>query len=75
MWLARSAAVVSGSDWRPQRGDVLHAVDSASPVFHFEHAFTPEEIEAEARDAGLSVRHHESTSNNPVLVLSVRDVE
>src|SRR5581483_10331844 len=47
--LARAAAVASRSDWRPEAGDILHAIDTARPVFHYEHAFLPAEVEDEAR--------------------------
>lgn len=67
--LARAASVATRSDWRPEPGDILHAVDAASPVYHYEHAFRPEEIEDEARRAGLRPVHHSATANNPVVVL------
>jgi SAM-dependent methyltransferase len=70
MRLARIAAAVSGSDWRPEPGDILHPVDTTGPVFHYEHAFRPEEIEAEARRAGLRTLHHSVRPNDPVVVLT-----
>lgn len=69
MQLARAAAILSRSDWRPERGDILHAVDTTAPVYHYEHAFTAEEIEAEARRAGLRPVHHTADAVNPVVVL------
>jgi SAM-dependent methyltransferase len=56
--LARLAARLSRSDWRPEYGDVfLPRADTG--CIHYEHRFRPEEIEAEARDAGLAVTWHE----------------
>jgi SAM-dependent methyltransferase len=67
--LARFAAVVSRSDWRPERGDVVHAVDTAKPLFHYEHPFQPGEIESEALAAGLRTAHRCDFPDNPVVVL------
>jgi SAM-dependent methyltransferase len=69
MRLARASAAASGSDWRPQAGDILHVIDSASPLFHYEHAFAPREIEAEAARAGLRCVHHNVGTANPAIVL------
>jgi SAM-dependent methyltransferase len=69
MRFARWAATVSGSDWRPEHGDVLHAVDTARPLFHYEHAFRPGEIDAEASDAGLRVAYRHTFPEVPVVVL------
>jgi SAM-dependent methyltransferase len=67
--LARFAAAVSGSDWRPERGDVLHPVDPAEPLFHYEHPFQPGEIESEALAAGLRTAHRCDFPDNPAVVL------
>jgi SAM-dependent methyltransferase len=67
--LARIAATVSGSDWRPERGDVVHPVDTAAPLFHYEHPFQPGEIEGEAMAAGLRTAHRCDFPGNPVVVL------
>jgi SAM-dependent methyltransferase len=69
MQLARAAAVITRSDWRPERGDILHPVDTTAPLYHYEHAFQREEIEAEAREAGLAVGQHVAVPVNPVVVL------
>ena len=71
MQLARLAAVVSGSDWRPERGDVVLPVDPARPLFHYEHPFAPGEIESEALAAGLRVAHRCDFPNTPVIVFEV----
>jgi SAM-dependent methyltransferase len=70
MQLARAAAAVTGSGWRPERGDILNPVDTTAPLYHYEHAFQPEEIEAEANEAGLRAVHHCPYPVNPVVVLT-----
>jgi SAM-dependent methyltransferase len=67
--LARFAAAVSGSNWRPERGDVVHPIDTSEPLFHYEHPFEPGEIESEARAAGLRTAHRCDYPGNPVVVL------
>jgi len=67
--LARFAATVTGSDWRPERGDVLYPVAGATPLFHYEHPFQPGEIESEALAAGLRTAHRREVPGNPVVVL------
>jgi len=68
--LARATAALTRSDWRPEPGDILHAVDTSGPVYHYEHAFAPEEIEEEGRRAGLRTLHHSVRPVNPVVVLA-----
>jgi SAM-dependent methyltransferase len=68
--LTRFAATISGSDWRPERGDIVHPVHASSqPLFHYEHAFRPGEIDSEAAAAGLRVADHRDFPDNPVVVL------
>jgi SAM-dependent methyltransferase len=67
--LARVAAAMSGSDWRPESGDVVHPVARAAPLFHYEHPFRPGEIESEALAAGLRTAHRCDFPDNPVVVL------
>ena len=71
MRIARWSAIVSGSDWRPERGDVILPVDPARPLFHYEHPFAPGEIEAEALAAGLRIAHRGDFPNTPVIVFDV----
>jgi SAM-dependent methyltransferase len=66
---ARFAATLSGSDWRPERGDILHPVHITQPLFHYEHPFRPGEIESEAVAAGLRVADRRDFPDNPVVVL------
>ena len=70
MDLARFSATVSGSDWRPERGDVVHLVDSARPLFHYEHPFQPGEIDAEVSAAGLDVAYRHDARDATVVVLT-----
>jgi SAM-dependent methyltransferase len=51
---ARAVAVLTGADWRPERGDALDARHG-----YYEHHFEAAEAEAEARAAGYRVAHHE----------------
>jgi SAM-dependent methyltransferase len=68
--IARFAAMLSGSDWRPERGDIVHPVHASSqPLFHYEHAFRPGEIDSEAVAAGLRVADRRDFPDNPVVVL------
>jgi SAM-dependent methyltransferase len=57
--LARLAARVSRSDWRPEYGDTIHLADRGRYFQHYEHQFTREALEEEARAAGLTVVFHE----------------
>jgi SAM-dependent methyltransferase len=56
--LAWLTSVLSGSDWRPEHGDVFMARTETGCI-HYEHHFTASEIEAEARAAGLVIALHE----------------
>jgi hypothetical protein len=58
-WLAGLCARLARSGWRPEYGDLLVVSRARSGTrVHFEHHFAPEEIEAEARAAGLAVAEH-----------------
>jgi SAM-dependent methyltransferase len=65
--LARLSAIVSRTDWRPERGDVLLPVDPRRALFHYEHPFGPGELEAEAVAAGLRVVERCEFTGAPVL--------
>jgi hypothetical protein len=71
--LARFAARVTGSDWRPEPGDIVLPVDPARPLFHYEHPFKPGEIEAEASAGGLRTAHRLEFSGTPFVVLEPAD--
>ncbi len=59
MFLTRLTARLSGSDWHPESGDYISHDRPGRYLSHYEHQFSPEEIEAEARAAGLAVAMHE----------------
>jgi SAM-dependent methyltransferase len=67
--LARFAATMTRSDWHPEPGDIVLPVDPARPLFHYEHPFTPGEIEAEAAAAGLRTGHRIDFPDTPFVVL------
>ena len=67
--LARFAAALTRSDWRPEPGDIVLPVDPARPLFHYEHPFRPGEIESEALAAGLRTTHRCDPPGNPLVVL------
>ena len=70
LWrLATLAARVSRSDWRPEYGDVFVARHEIGCI-HFEHRFTPQEIEAEAHAAGLRVAFHAQTSDGSLALVA-----
>jgi SAM-dependent methyltransferase len=70
LWrLATLAARVSRSDWRPEYGDVFVARHEIGRI-HFEHRFTPQEIEAEAHAAGLRVAFHAQTSDGSLALVA-----
>jgi SAM-dependent methyltransferase len=57
--LARLGARLARSGWRPEYGDLLLVTRLRGRIaVHLEHHFAAEEIEAEARAAGLAVAEH-----------------
>lgn len=70
LWrLAVLAARVSRSDWRPEYGDVFVARHEIGRI-HFEHRFTPAEIEGEAHAAGLRVAFHAQTFDGSLALMA-----
>jgi SAM-dependent methyltransferase len=68
LWrLASLASRMSGSDWRPEYGDVFVARHEIGRI-HFEHRFTPLEIEAEAHAASLRVVSHAQTFDGSLVL-------
>jgi SAM-dependent methyltransferase len=68
LWrLANLAARVSRNDWRPEYGDVFIARHEIGRI-HFEHRFTPPEIEAEAHAARLRVVSHAQTFDGSLVL-------
>jgi SAM-dependent methyltransferase len=70
--LARMAAIVTRSDWRPEPGDIVLPVDPRRALYHYEHPFKPGEIEAEAEAAGLHAVDRQEVPGNPLVVLEAR---
>jgi hypothetical protein len=67
--LTRFAATITGSDWRPEAGDVVMAMSSTPPLFNYEHRFAPGELESEARAAGLQAADRGGLPHAPLIVL------
>lgn len=57
--LAQCVARLTGSDWRPEYGDMLQPSWRERRFAHYEHFFQQGELEAEAQAAGLRVVFHE----------------
>jgi SAM-dependent methyltransferase len=57
--LAQLVGRLSRSDWRPEYGDVVRLAGPGRSFEHYEHQFTREGLEQEARAAGLTVAFHE----------------
>ena len=73
--VARVAAAISGSDWRPAKGDVLLPIESSGPLFAYEHRFGPGEVELEAGAAGLSVAARCDVPHAPLIVLQAASLD
>jgi SAM-dependent methyltransferase len=57
--LTRFVAWLSRSDWRPEYGDFIRLADDSRRFEHYEHQFTREGFEEEARAGGLTVAFHD----------------
>jgi SAM-dependent methyltransferase len=57
--LARLAARLTRSDWRPELGDVIGPGGGDRRAIRYEHQFQEGELDGEARAAGLTVVFHE----------------
>jgi SAM-dependent methyltransferase len=57
--LTQLVASLSGSDWRPEYGDFVQVANRGRYFGHYEHQFTREGFEKEARAAGMTVAFHE----------------
>jgi hypothetical protein len=68
--LTRLAGRLTRSDWRLEDGDCIGPVTGRPPAVHFEHHFQRQEIEREARAAGLTVAGHRDAEEG-MLVLTV----
>jgi SAM-dependent methyltransferase len=63
--LARTAGVLSGSDWRLEPGDFVFR---AADVYDYAHAFGPDEVETEATAAGLRLVYRRDFPDDPVVI-------
>lgn len=66
--LMQLVARLSGSDWRPEYGDIVFLASRGKRFDHFEHRFPPGEFEWEARAAGLPVLFHDPGEATAVLI-------
>jgi SAM-dependent methyltransferase len=57
--LARFMARLTRSEWHPEPGDVIEPSAGDWQAIHYEHRFWEDELENEARAAGLRVVHHD----------------
>jgi SAM-dependent methyltransferase len=64
--LSRLAARLARSDWRPEPYDEIYL---EAGRLHYEHQFRPEELEDEARAAGLRVVFHQANDAGRVLLV------
>ncbi len=55
-------------DWHPEYGDHLSILGRRT--LHYEHQFTPEKLEGEARAAGLSVEFHETAEESRAVLVA-----
>ena len=58
--LTQCVARITGSDWRPEYGDMLQPSWRDIRLAHYEHFFQRGALEAEARAAGLTIVFHET---------------
>jgi SAM-dependent methyltransferase len=73
--IARAASRLTGADWRAEPNDHFYPVAGGRPLFAFQHSFRPDEVEQEARNAGLSVLASRRFPEAFVVVLSPDAVE
>ena len=66
--LTQLVAWLSRSDWQPEYGD--HLSIQGRQILHYEHQFTRETLEGEARAAGLSVPFHERADHGTALLVA-----
>lgn len=66
--LTQLVARLCRSDWRPEYGD--HLSIQGCHILHYEHQFTSETLEGEARAAGLSVPFHERADHGTALLIA-----
>ena len=65
----RVVARLTGSDWRPERGDAVILGLARGRGVHYEHHFTTAELEGEARAAGLRVAQNAVTDDGHAILI------
>ncbi len=68
--LTQFVAWAARSDWRPEYGDVFQVGGRGTYFAHYEHQFTREGLEGEARAAGLTVAFHESEEGGTAVLMA-----
>ena len=66
--LAQLVAWLCHSNWRPEYGDHLSILGRRT--LHYEHQFTRETLEGEARAAGLSIAFHETAEESKAVLVA-----
>lgn len=66
--LAQLVAWLCRSNWRPEYGDHLSILGRRT--LHYEHQFTRETLEGEARAAGLSIAFHETAEESKAVLVA-----
>jgi len=66
------SSALFGSDWRLEPGDLVWTNRDSHPSYSYTHAFTPDEIEREARAAGLAVVSQRQTEDNTIVTVVAR---
>ena len=56
--LTQLVAWLSRSDWHPEYGDIIRVANPGRYFEHYEHRFTRDTLEEEARAAGLAIAFH-----------------
>lgn len=68
--LTQLVASLSRSDWRPEYGDFVQVANRGRYIVHYEHQFTREALEGEARAAGLTVAFHERADQGTAVLIA-----
>ena len=68
--LAQLVASLSRSDWRPEYGDFVQVANRGRYFVHYEHQFTREGLEEEARAATLRVAFHERADEGTAVLIA-----
>lgn len=63
-------AALTRSDWRPEYGDVVQVAGRGAHFVHYEHEFTREGLEEEARAAGWTIAFHERADQGTAALIA-----